>query len=189
MQAKLNPTRFQLKGIWEMAEKEITRINVGKFPVSIVGLKDLLQEMARTHGSASDDDVGAFILERLGQTNSIPGGAREEYRRAFIREFRKSLGQPLAEEPPRGVDVKVLGAGCGQCHSLTKLVMEVLTEMGLPAGVEHVMDLREIARYGVMGSPALLVNGKVVAVGSVPPRNRIKAWLLEANASLDTNAK
>lgn len=169
-----------------MAEKEITRIDVGKFPVSIVGLKDLLQEMARTHESASDDDVGAFMLERLGQFNYIPSGAREDYRRAFVREFRKSMGQPWTDEPPRGLDVKVLGAGCGQCHSLTKLVMEVLTEIGLPAGVEHVMDLREIARYGVMGSPALLVNGKVVAVGSVPPRNRIKKWLLEANASPNT---
>ncbi len=172
-----------------MAEKEITRIEVGKFPVSIVGLKDLLQEMARTHGSASDADVGAFMLERLGQSNYIPSGAREDYRKAFIREFRKSLGQPWTEEPPSGLDVKVLGAGCGQCHSLTRLVMEVLTEIGLPAGVEHVMDLREIARYGVMGSPALLVNGKVVAVGSVPPRDRIKKWLIEANASLYPNAK
>lgn len=169
-----------------MVEKEITRINVGKFPVSIVGLKELLQEMAGAHGSASDDEVGAFMLERLGQINYIPGGAREEYRRAFVREFRKSLGQPWVEEPSRGLDVKVLGAGCSQCHSLTKLVMEVLTEMDLSAGVEHVMDVREIARYGVMGSPALVVNGKVVAVGSVPLRDRIKKWLLEANASLET---
>lgn len=169
-----------------MAEKEIARIDVGKFPVSVIGLKELLREMAQTHGSASDHDVGVFMLERLGRSNYIPGGAREEYRRAFVREFRKSLGQPWQEGPPRGLDVKVLGAGCNQCHSLTKLVMEVLAEIGLPAGVEHVMDPREIARYGVMGSPALLVNGKVVAVGSVPPRNRIKKWLLEANASLNT---
>jgi hypothetical protein len=167
-----------------MADKDITRINVGNFPVSIVGLKDLLQEMSRTHGSAPDDEVGLFMLERLGQTNYIPNGAKEDYRRAFVREFRKSLGQPWEEDAPRGLDVKVLGAGCGQCHSLTGLVMEVLTEIGVPAGVEHVMDLREIARFGVMGSPALLVNGKVVAVGSVPPRDRIKKWLLEANASL-----
>jgi predicted DsbA family dithiol-disulfide isomerase len=49
--------------------------------------------------------------------------------------------------------------------------------------VDHVTDIKEIARYGIMGSPALLINGKAVAVGSVPPRERIKKWLVEASAS------
>ncbi|NTW36062.1 MAG: thioredoxin family protein [Syntrophobacteraceae bacterium] len=81
------------------------------------------------------------------------------------------------------MDVKVLGTGCTQCHTLTQVIMEVLTELKLPASVDHVMDIKEIARYGIMGSPALLINGKAVAVGSVPPRDRIKKWLTEASAS------
>ena len=64
------------------------------------------------------------------------------------------------------------------------MIMEVLTELKLPAGVDHVTDIKEIARYGIIGSPALLINGKAVAVGSVPPRERIKKWLVEASASL-----
>jgi predicted DsbA family dithiol-disulfide isomerase len=62
--------------------------------------------------------------------------------------------------------------------------MEVLTEMGIPAGVDHVTDLREIARYNVRGFPALVVNDKVLAVGSVPPRDRIKAWLADAGSTI-----
>lgn len=58
-----------------------------------------------------------------------------------------------------------------------------LTELKIPASVDHVMDIKEIARYGIMGSPALLINGRAVAVGSVPHRDRIKKWLSEANGS------
>jgi len=43
----------------------------------------------------------------------------------------------------------------------------------------------EIARYGVMGSPALLIDGKVMPVGNVPPRGKAKKWLVDAKASLD----
>jgi hypothetical protein len=62
--------------------------------------------------------------------------------------------------------------------------MEVLTELRMAAGVDHVTDMKEIARYRVMGSPALVINGRIVAVGSVPPGDKIKRWLLEAHAAL-----
>jgi len=58
--------------------------------------------------------------------------------------------------------------------------MELLSEMNLPAGVDHVTDPREIARYGVMGTPALVIGGRVVWVGSVPPKSKLKLWLEEA---------
>ncbi len=169
-----------------MAEKDITQIKVGKFSVSIVGIKQLMEEMAGTHADKTDDEVGSFMLDRLGRGNYIPGSAKADYFKALVREFRKSLGQSFVEDAPQGLDIKVLGMGCNQCHALVQMIMEVLTEINLPAGVDHVTDIKEIARYGIMGSPALLINGKAVAVGSVPPRERVKKWLIEASASLET---
>lgn len=164
-----------------MAEKDITRINVANFSVSIVGIKQLMEVMAGPYKDKSDEEVRAFMLEHLEKDNYIPGKAKEDYGKAFIREFRKFLGQPYTDDTPKGLDIKVLGAGCAQCHNLAKMLMEVLTELSLPASVDHITDLREIAKYGVMGSPALLINGKVMAVGSIPPRDRIKKWLTDAN--------
>ena len=166
-----------------MADKSITRVSVSGFSVSIIGLMKLMAEMAKTHTDKSDDKVRSYMLEELGKGNYIPPKARDEYGRAFVRELRKFLGQSYTDENPKGLDVKVLGAGCTQCHTLTQLIMEVLTELKVPASVDHVMDIKEIARYGIMGAPALLINGKVVAVGSVPPRDRIKKWLSDANGS------
>ncbi len=167
-----------------MAEKDITQIKVGRFAVSISGIRQLTEEMAVTHADKTDDEVGSFMLDRLGQGNYIPSSAKEDYGKAFVREFRKFLGQPCTEDTPDGLDIKVLGTGCNQCRSLTRMIMEVLTEINLPAGVDHVTDIKEIARYGIMGSPALLINGRAMSVGSVPPRDRIKKWLIEASQSL-----
>jgi hypothetical protein len=169
-----------------MAEKDITRINVGDFSVSIIGIKQLMEEMTKTHAEKPDDEVRSFMLDQLGKDNYIPGKAKDEYGKTFVREFRKFLGQLSVDDTPKGLDVKVLGAGCSQCHQLTQMIMDVLTELKLPAGVDHVMDIREIARYGIMGSPALLINGKAVAVGSVPSRERVKKWLIDASAALAT---
>lgn len=167
-----------------MAQKDITRIGIADFSVSIIGLQQLMDEMAGAYANKSDEEIRSFMLARLGKDNYIPHKAKEDYGRAFVREYRKFLGQPCTQDAPRGLDVKVLGAGCSQCHALTQMVMEVLTELKLPAGVEHVMDIKEIARYGIMGSPALLINGKPVSVGSVPPKERITRWLIEAKESL-----
>jgi len=169
-----------------MPEKTITRLNVSGYSVSIIGLTELMEEMAKTHADKPDEEVRSFMLDRLEKDNYIPGKARDDYGGAFVRELRKFLGQPFTDDVPKGLDIKVLGAGCSQCHALTQMIMEVLTELKLPAGVDHVTDIKEIVRYGIMGSPALLINGKAVAVGSVPPRDRIKKWLVEASASSGT---
>jgi small redox-active disulfide protein 2 len=166
-----------------MKENDITKIKVGKFDISIAGIKQVIAELALTYADKGDEEIAAVMLERLSQNNYIPGAAKEEYRQAFVREFRRFTGQPYQDEAPQGLQIKVLGMGCPQCHSLTQTIMELLTELGFPADLDHVTDIKEIAQYGIMGSPGLVINGKIVAVGKVSPRNQIKAWLIEANQS------
>lgn len=167
-----------------MSEKDISRITVSGFAVGISGLKEAMEEVAGTHAAKSDGEVADSLLRKLEKKNYIPPSIRESYGKAFVREFRKYLGQPFTEEAPGRLDVKILGAGCAQCHQLTQAVIEVLTELNLPGGVEHVTDIREIARYGVMGTPALVINGKPAAVGKVPTRAQLKSMLAEADAAL-----
>ncbi|MGC8491539.1 MAG: thioredoxin family protein [Syntrophobacteraceae bacterium] len=166
-----------------MADKDITRISVGEFSVGILGLKQVMNKMAGTHADKSDEEVCSFMLAELARDNYIPRKAKENYGRAFLREFRRFLGQPFTDDAPKGLDIKVLGVGCAQCHALTQMVMEVLTDLNLPAGVDHITDIKEIAGYGVAGAPALLINSRVMVVGSVPPRDKVKKWLTEASVS------
>jgi len=60
---------------------------------------------------------------------------------------------------------------------LSKDLMAVMSELNLSADLDHVREVKEIACYGVMGNPALVINGKVVAVGRVPSKSQLKEWL------------
>ncbi|MDO9565860.1 MAG: thioredoxin family protein [Candidatus Desulfaltia sp.] len=75
--------------------------------------------------------------------------------------------------------IKVLGPGCPRCKQTEQLVKEAVAESGVDAQVEKVTDIMEIAGYGVFGTPAVLVNGKVKSVGKIPKKEEIKAWILE----------
>lgn len=165
-----------------MAEQDISRIAVGKHSISITGLGQTISQLSSDYRNRSDDEVGRAMLEVLAKSNYIPQSAREEYAKAFIREFRKSLEQPYTEAVSEGLEIKVLGAGCAQCNNLEQMVMEVLTELNISASLEHVTDIREIARYGIMGVPALVINGKAASSGTVPPRNKLKTWILAASS-------
>ena len=75
------------------------------------------------------------------------------------------------------MDIKILGPGCSRCSATEKLVMDVLAETGVDANVEKVTDLMKIAEYGVMGTPAVVIDGQVKCVGKVPRKEDIKTWI------------
>ena len=75
------------------------------------------------------------------------------------------------------VNIKVLGSGCAKCRRLEQLVREIVEEEGLSATVEKVADVSEIINYGVMVTPALVVDEEVMFSGIVPDRNSLKEWL------------
>lgn len=64
-----------------------------------------------------------------------------------------------------GASVKVLGSGCAKCNQLEAATKEALEQLGMDTTIEHVRDFAQIASYGVMSTPALVVDGKVVAYG------------------------
>ena len=75
--------------------------------------------------------------------------------------------------------IEVLGAGCKKCHALAELAERALKEVGAEGEVEHVTDLKRIMAYGVMATPALVVDGKVKAAGRLPSIEELKGWLAE----------
>ncbi len=63
--------------------------------------------------------------------------------------------------------VKVLGSGCSKCNQLEAATKQALSQLGMPTDVDHVTDFSEIAAYGVMSTPALVIDGQVVSYGKV----------------------
>ncbi len=80
------------------------------------------------------------------------------------------------------MQVKVLGAGCANCHRLEDRANQALRELGSGGSVELVTDFARIAGYGVMGIPALVVDDRVVVTGRVPDVPELVSILSEAAA-------
>lgn len=75
------------------------------------------------------------------------------------------------------MEIKILGTGCPKCKSLEKITREVVDQNGFAANITKVDDIMEIMKYGVMSTPALVVNDKVEVKGRIPSANEIKEIL------------
>ena len=77
------------------------------------------------------------------------------------------------------MEIKVLGTGCAKCKSLEKLTNEVIAETGVAATVEKVEDIYKIMQFGVMSTPALVIDKKVVLSGRLPSAAELKEIILK----------
>jgi small redox-active disulfide protein 2 len=75
------------------------------------------------------------------------------------------------------MDIKVLGPGCAKCKKTEKIVKEAVAAIGIDAAVDKVTDMMEIAGYGVMSTPAVVVNGELKSVGKIPKKDEVIGWL------------
>ena len=75
--------------------------------------------------------------------------------------------QRRRERKREGASVKVLGSGCAKCNQLEANTKAALEQLGMDTTIDHVTDFAQIAAYGVMTTPALVVDGKVVSYGKV----------------------
>ena len=75
------------------------------------------------------------------------------------------------------MQIKVLGPGCPRCEATKNNVEEALAESGLSAEIIKVKDAMEIAKHGVFGTPAVVVDGEVKSVGKIPTKDEIKGWI------------
>ncbi len=74
-------------------------------------------------------------------------------------------------------EIKVLGTGCANCKNTLALIDQVAQATGVEVKLEKVEDLRSIMSYGVMSTPGVVIDGKVVHAGGVPSRDKVEQWL------------
>jgi len=75
------------------------------------------------------------------------------------------------------MDIKVLGTGCANCKNTIALIDQAAKEKGVSVVLTKVEDIKDIMTYGVMSTPAVVIDGKVVHAGGVPSREKIAQWL------------
>ena len=75
------------------------------------------------------------------------------------------------------MDIKVLGTGCANCRATIALIEQTARAKGVPITLGKIEELREIMGYGVMSTPGVVIDGKVVHAGGIPSRDKIEKWL------------
>ena len=78
------------------------------------------------------------------------------------------------------MDIKVLGTGCANCKNTLALIDQVAKAKGVAVTLSKVEELRDIMGYGVMSTPGVVINGKVVLAGGVPSRDKVEKWFTAA---------
>lgn len=74
------------------------------------------------------------------------------------------------------MDIKVLGTGCANCKTTIALIDQIAKTKGVSVTLEKVEELRNIMSYGVMSTPGVVIDGKVVHAGGIPSRDKIEQW-------------
>ena len=76
--------------------------------------------------------------------------------------------------------IKVLGSGCPNCNKVEEITKASVSTMGMDAQIEKITDYNEIVEYGVLSTPGLVINGKVVCSGRIPSKSEVAVWLADA---------
>lgn len=74
-------------------------------------------------------------------------------------------------------EIKVLGTGCTNCKNTIALIEQVAQAKGIAVSVQKVEEMRDIISYGIMSTPGVVIDGKVVHAGGIPSRDKIEHWL------------
>lgn len=158
-----------------MADK-ITQVRIGQKLVGLRGLEEVFQEMAPRSGEAPQQ-AQEELLRRVAARNYLPPGVRDDYRQALWREFCRFRGEEVPAPAPAGREIIILGWGCAGCWHFYQQVVNILAAQAVEADVQYITDPALRAGYAVPAFPALLINGRVVLAGRVPPRAELERIL------------
>lgn len=159
-----------------MAAEDIKQIKLSHGPVGVVGLAAVLEE-ARTRSFANDEELEHFLFQGIKARNFVAPGSEDEYKEALFREYKKFIAEPLPEEGGGVLEIRILGPGCPRCNALQEATVAALAELNVPADLQHVKNLADIAQYGILATPALVINGKVKSSGKVLTKEQIKTLI------------
>jgi small redox-active disulfide protein 2 len=78
--------------------------------------------------------------------------------------------------------IQIVGSGFGECEKLENLCRKIVEENSVEAKIETITDVKQFSKLGVLQTPGLIINGKVVSMGDVPDEVNILAWMFEAQS-------
>ena len=162
-----------------MSDK-ISYLMIGGHKIGLNGLTDILDDVKAIQLS-DENELKELLLEKIKVENYVPSSREEDYKNAIYREFKKAIGDPIeaVEQVSLGIQIRVLGPDCSACDQMEEDVKSILAELNIAAEVDHVRDINQIAEYGMVRTPSLVINEKIVLNGRSLPKSQLKKLIEE----------
>ena len=159
---------------------KILQIKIGEHRIGVSGLSDAI-DAVKSLGLTADSKIMQALFEKMKAENYIPELLHDDYGRAFLREYKKAVGISVTEPELKCSEnrIVILGPGCTACEQMERDVKSILSEFDVAADVQHVRDINEIAEYGLVRTPALVINNRIVLNGRSLPKNQLKELIKE----------
>jgi hypothetical protein len=158
----------------------VSRVNIGGNTVGLVDLEEIFQEVKEA-GFNDKEQLKGLILDKVTSKNYIPSKMVPIYREDLYEEFLVFTGELVKRRSSSSAqEVRLFGACCSSCEKIDGMIKNILTRENIGADYQHITDMREIARAGIMGTPAVMVNGSIILSGHVPAENQLERMLLAA---------
>ena len=157
-------------------------IKIGNARVGLIGIEASLQKLKKeidSGGNLSTGEALKRLFDAVKERNYVPPNAEKAYLDALKKLWLKETGQGQDMDYDDDLRIRILGPGCVSCNRLEEMVLEVMAARGIAADIEHVRELDEIWRYGVIQTPALVVGKKVLCSGKMPMKAQVEAWFNE----------
>jgi small redox-active disulfide protein 2 len=150
-------------------------LKIGRATVGLLGLDSELSRLLSQE--INRDDAVAELYNSISKGNYIPSGSEDLYREALAKEYDRLVSGQQRQETD--LTIRILGPGCVSCNNLQTMVIEIMAKLDIGADIFQIHDLDEIGRFGVIQTPALIVNGQLKSAGRLPTSSQIEAWLQE----------
>jgi len=159
--------------------ENISKIRIRGQKIGFVGLAEIFENI--TSMNLSDEaKLKSRLIELVMHNNYIPQNQEEEYARALVIEYKKFCSLEIKEEDNFSSPlIQILGPGCPACDQLERDTKSILAELNVAANVEHIRDVNEIASFGFIRTPALVINRKVILSGRTLPKIQLKKIIAE----------
>ncbi len=157
---------------------EITTINIGGQRIGLIGLIDIFINL-KAMNLTDDSDISHHLIEQVKIQNYVPDSRIDDYNQALLREYKKFAGLPVENTMEKSTfpTIRILGPGCAACETMEKNVRAILTELNVAADVDHVRDVNQIAEYGMVRTPSLVINDEIVLNGRSLPKSQLTSML------------
>jgi hypothetical protein len=158
----------------------ISRVNIGGNIIGITNLEDIFKDVESAR-IENIDNLKSLIIKKVKLKDYIPSSAESIYKEDLYEEYLVFTGKLRARKREKSsIEVRLYGSSCYNCERFDAMIKDILTRAGLLVDYQHITDLRELSRAGIISTPALAVNDKVILTGQVPAENRLETILLQA---------